>query len=297
MNALVSVSAVKEFFKEKSFGIMLRSIEAKQLLINKKKNDSKRAFCIVHWNAPRFLLLNVKRLQRLHPESKIYVFDNASSEANLKAVLSGLQGYENVTLFSSKRDYSQTGFGHLMGLQFLLNYAARRSDSIVVFLDQDCILASRIDDLIQRLDGEETLLVGVRDYVEIPKDYGLLKCTRKTLRNFPDCIHASFMIMQPVVIRELFGDKSLFSGKTFEPYHGIARKAAGKILFLETQMHDEIPLLTSYTYQGRTYAWHAWYSSRIVRLQDTDVLDDLPVSWFRSALQQSYEFMTQLRPK
>jgi hypothetical protein len=288
----VLVNAIKGFAKERLFGRMLRTMKVEQLLINRNGEDSRRAFCIVHWNAPHFLLLNVKRLELLHPESKIYVFDNASSEANLKAALSGLKGYKNVTLFSDKRDYSHTWACHIMGLQFLLNYAAQRSDSIAIFLDQDCILANRVDDLTDKLDGKETLLIGVREYVEIPKNYGPLK--KGTLRNFPETVHGSFMIMQPVVIHGLFGDQSLIDGRSFEPYHGIARKVAGKILFLETQMHAEIPLLTRYMYRGKTYAWHSWYSSRIVGMKDTDVLDGLPVSWLKDSLKKAYAFMELL---
>jgi len=288
----VLVNAIKGFAKERLFGPMLRNMEVEQLLTSRKEDNSQSVFCIVHWNAPHFLLLNVKRLELLHPENKIYVFDNASSEANLETVLSRLKQYENVTLFSSKRDYSNTWACHIMGLQFLLNYAAQRSDSIVIFLDQDCILASRIDDLADKLDGKETLLIGVRDCVEIPKDYGPLK--KGTLRNFPNVVHGSFMMMQPVVIHGLFGDQSLIDGKAFEPYQGIARKAPGKTLFLEMQKHPEIPLLTRYMYRGKTYAWHSWYSSRIVGMKDTDVLDGLPVSWLKDSLKKAYAFMELL---
>jgi hypothetical protein len=289
-NILVNVA--KGFAKERLFGRMLRNMKVESLLANKKGDDSRRAFCIVHWNAPNFLLLNVKQLELLHPESKIYVFDNASSEANLNAVLSGLKGYENVTLFSNKRDYSNTWACHIMGLQFLLNYAARKADSVVTFLDQDCVLANRVDDLADQLDSKVTLLIGVRDYVEVPHDYGPLK--KGTLRNFPSVVHGSFMMMQPLVIHSLFGDHSLLDGRSFEPYHGIARKAAGKTLFLETQMHDELPLLTRYVYTGKTYAWHSWYSSRTVGMKDTEVLNGLPVFWLKDSLRKAYAFMEHL---
>ena len=294
MKALVNVlvNAVKGFAKERLFARMLRNMKVELLLTNRKGDISPTAFCIVHWNSPKFLLLNVKRLEFLHPESKIYIFDNASSKANLQAILSGLKCYENVTLFSSKRDYSNTWACHVIGLQFLLNYAAQKFDSIVTFLDQDCILANRIDDLADKLDGKEILLIGVRDYVEIPHDYGPLN--RGTLRNFPGLVHGSFMLMQPVVIYDLFGSQSLIDGRSFEPYHGIARKATGKTLFLETQMHTEIPLLTYYLYSGKTYAWHSWYSSRIVGLKDTDVLDGLSVSWLKASLSKAYDFMGNL---
>jgi len=288
----VLVNAAKGFAKELLFGRMLRNIEVEPLLTNKKEDAIQRAFCIVHWNAPHFLLLNVKRLELLHPESKVYVFDNASSEANLQAVLNGLKGYENVTLFSSKRDYSNTWVCHIIGLQFLLNYAAQKSDSVVTFLDQDCILASRVDDLADQLDGKKLILIGVKDYVEVPHAYGPLN--KGTLRNFPNVVHGSFMMMQPLVIRNLFGSQSFLDGRSFEPYHGIARKAAGKILFLETQMHAEIPLLTRYVHSGKTYAWHSWYSSRTFGMKDTEVLNGLPVSWLKESLEKAYAFMEHL---
>ena len=289
-NVLVNVA--KGFVKEKLFGRMLRTMKVEQLLTNRNGEDSRRAFCIVHWNAPHFLLLNVNRIELLHPESKIYVFDNASSEANLKTVLNELKDYENVTLFSSKRDYSNTWACHIMGLQFLLNYAIQNQDSIVTFLDQDCVLANRVDDLADKLDGKKTLLVGVRDYVEIPKDYGFLK--KGHLRNFPNVVHASFMMMKPILVHDLFGCQSLISGRSFEPYHGISCKLTGKTLFLETQMHPKIPLLTRYMYGGKTYAWHSWYSSRITRMKDSDVLNGLPVLWLKDTLEKAYGFMEHL---
>jgi hypothetical protein len=59
-------------------------------------------------------------------------------------------------------------------------------------------------------------------------------------------------------------------------------------------MHAEIPLLTRYMYRGKTYAWHSWYSSRIVGMKDTDVLDGLPVSWLKDSLKKAYAFMELL---
>lgn len=289
-NALVNMA--EGFVKERLFGRMLRNMKVEQLLTNRREDHSHRAFGIVHWNAPNFLLLNAKRLELLHPESKIYVFDNYSSKENLEVVLNGLRSYENVTLFSGKRDYSNTWACHIIGLQFLLNYAAQCLDVVAVFLDQDCVLANRVDELIGKLDGKQTLLIGVRDYVEIHKDYGPLK--KGTLRNFPDVVHGSFMAMQPTVIHSLFSDESLIDGRLFEPYHGIARKLAGKTLFLEMEMHPEIPLLTRYIYGWTTYAWHSWYSSRTVGMKDTDFLNGLPVSWLNDSLKRTYAFMEHL---
>ncbi|MEM3641790.1 MAG: glycosyltransferase [Candidatus Bathyarchaeia archaeon] len=290
MNALTNTA--KGLIKNILFRIILRNLKVEQLLTNKREHESHITFGIVHYNAPNFLRLNIKRLTLLHPEAKIYVFDNASSEENLKAILTELGRYENVTLFSNRRDYSNTWACHIIGLQFLLNYAAKKQDSTITFLDQDCILANQVYDLINKLEDKEALLVGVRDYVKIPKDYGYLK--KGTLRNYPEVMHASFMMMNPVLIRKLFGKYSLMDGKSFEPYHGIARKVAGKTLFLETQMHPEIPLLTRYIYEGKTYAWHSWYSSRIFGMKDTEFLNNLPVFWLKECLKKAYTFMEQL---
>ena len=146
-----------------------------------------------------------------------------------------------------------------------------------------------------RLDGKKTLLISVRDYVKIPKDYGPLK--KGTLRNFHDVVHGSFMMMQLVVVHGLFGDQSLIDGGSFEPYHGIACKLTGKTLFLETQMYAEIPLLTRYMYGVETYAWHSWCSSRTIGMKNTDALNGLPVSWLKDTLKKAYSFMEHLRPE
>jgi hypothetical protein len=66
--ANVLVNATKGFAKERLFGIMLRNMKVEQLLTNRREDDSRRAFCIVHWNASHFLLLNAKRLELLLPE-------------------------------------------------------------------------------------------------------------------------------------------------------------------------------------------------------------------------------------
>jgi hypothetical protein len=270
-----------------------------EVLFSKKQAKGIGAFCIVHWNAPDFLLLNVRKIVTLHPESKVYVFDNNSAIANLDAALHGLEKYDNTTLFSIKGDYwrfASERMQHILGLQFLLNYSAMQSDAWTVFLDQDCILSSRVDSLLTKLDSRKTLLIGARDYVEIPKDYGPLKKGALRELQFRNTVHASFMMMQPTVIHGLFGSDSLITDTSsfrsgFELYHGISFKASGRILFLDTQMHDEIPLLTRYTFQGRTYAWHCWYSSRTVGMQETDMIDNLPVSWVRDSLKQAYEFI------
>lgn len=252
----------------------------KQVLLH-SRFDGSPVFCVVHYNAPDYLLLNISQIVTLYPRSKIYVLDNGSQQANIDAVVEGLKRYNNITLFAASTEYPnwQTKIGadrllysHAKGLQFLLNYATEQHDAIVVFLDQDCILSRNIDDLFGKF-GKNVLLIGAR--------------------LIDDLVHASFMILQPKRINKLFGKFSLFHEHTSspEPYQGICFKTKGKILFLEGKGHDQIPFLTSYSIQDTIYAWHAWYSSRI---NPKMLSEGVSVSWFRTVRQLAYEYMKQI---
>jgi glycosyltransferase involved in cell wall biosynthesis len=272
--------------------------DTKVALLLKNTVGNRISFCLVHWNAPEFLLLNIKQILNLYPDSKIYVLDNGSKRQVLDILKGKLAKIGNVSLFSASPQYpgwalrigSARGFyPHAVALQLLLNFAAEASDEVAVFLDQDCILADGIDDLIAKLNSE-TLLVGVRDYVVIPKDYEYLK--KGKLRNYHDVVHASFMIVHPQLIRRVYGKYSFFSKRgVYEPYHGLSMNMLGKILFLETKMHPQIPFLTIYTYNDKSYALHAWYSSRTIELSPNSTLDGYPVSWLKEANKTAFVYM------
>ena len=282
------------------FKRMLYDLKPK-LILQGEPRGRKLAFCIVHWNAPDFLLLNVNQLEALHPESNIYILDNGSEPSNLDAIKEGLERFDNITLISARPKNSD----HTIALQFLLNYSARQSDEIAVFLDQDCLLSNNVDSLTVNFNND-ILLIGARDCVVIPKVYGPLK--KGKLRNHPHAVHASFMMLQPKKILRLFG-KYPFSQKKMKNapwpfrqfYHVISYRAQRHIMFLETKMHDKIPILTSYSHQGVIYAWHAWYSSRTFKLSDQDSLKHkssrkggLPVPWLREVRKLAYEYMKQV---
>ena len=252
-------------------------------------------FCIVHWNAPDFLLLNINQIELLYPNSKIYIFDNGSQQIHLTSIMRGLKKFNNVTLFSlfgcpkwAKTFGLYTLFewqSHTAGLQFLLNYSAKQSDEIAVFLDQDCIISKRVDELFSKF-SDDVILIGARDRWRGHASYYL--------------IHPSFMILQPNRINKLFGDSSLYDKRTEslepyarDPYHGISFKALGRILYLEARMHGKIPLLTSYAYNEIIYAWHAWYSSRTIGA-NTASIDGYPVSWLQDVRKLEYDFMMQV---
>ena len=286
---------LQRYYQKISFKRALQNFKVK-LVFQCKSESSDQVFCIVHWNAPDFLLLNLKQLEALHPESKIYILDNGSQKSNLYAVKKGLEQFDNITLFSAKPVSRKGGMNHTVALQFLLNYSAEQSDEIAVFLDQDCLLSKSIEGLAAKLNND-CLLVGARDYVVIPKECGRLKPGK--LRIYPNRVHPSFMILQPKRIRQLFGDYSFFhpkvvSDRHYELYHGLSYRLQGRILFLETKVHEEIPLLTSYLHQGIIYAWHAWYSSRTVGLSDQDFVDSHPVFWLRETRRLAYSFMEQI---
>ena len=288
----------------------IRKVMKKQILLQ-SKIDSSIAFCIVHWNASDFLLLTVSQIELLYPNSKIYILDNGSNQIHLTSIKTELKKFNNVTLFGSlgcpnwaKKFGLENSFewqSHTDGLQFLLNYSAKQSDEIAVFLDQDCILSTHVDELFSKFT-KDIVLIGARDHLIIPKDYGPLK--KGNLRNSYHLIHPSFMILQPNRINQLFGGSSFYDKRTessegytetsqSEPYHGISFKALGRILFIETRMHAKIPLLTSYSYNETIYAWHAWYSSRTTGVHSAS-LDGLPVSWLQEVRKTEYEFMRQV---
>jgi hypothetical protein len=269
-----------------SYNVVYRKI--KNNLSIKNKRGKTPVFCIVHWNAPDFLLLNVRQILTLYPQGKIYVLDNGSLQTNIDAIQKELEELNNVTLFiaspgpgfsawSTKIGLDTLLYSHTKGLQFLLNYAAEKGDEKIVFLDQDCILSHNIDDLLSKL-GKKVIMIGAR--------YG--KSTR--------LVHASFMLLNAKIIHEFFGVFSFFHENSSVPetYHGLSVKLKGKILFLESQNHGEIPSLCSYSIDGKKYAWHAWHSSRTVGFSPTNFLDGHQVSYIRKANNQAFEYMTQI---
>ena len=104
--------------------------KTKMELLIKNKTGKGLAFCIVHWNAPEFLYLNVRQIRALYPESKIYVLDNGSQKQILENLKEELRILDNVILFAaSPKDPkwavaigSARGFyPHTVGLQLLFN--------------------------------------------------------------------------------------------------------------------------------------------------------------------------------
>lgn len=310
---------VKRTIERAVFNSMSKTIETQVLQSGNQKSNI--AFCIVHWNAPDFLLINASQLGKLYPDCNIFVLDNRSNQKDLDTVSKSLKQFNNVTLFSAELkpwslvkivglDNLFLSYSHSKGLQFLLNYSAKHQIETAVFLDQDCILNRRIDPLIQKLSSD-IWLAGASDYVLVPRNYGPLGKGEK-LRYASNMVHPSFMILKPSQIRQRFGDLALIEessvikayqrahGMPFqvvEPYYGISIRTAGRILFLEAKMHNEIPLLTSYSSDDIIYAWHAWFSSRTTGFSKKQTLDGLPMLWLSETRKATLEFMKQLYKK
>ncbi len=294
--------------EKRAFSQKLNDLGIKCLISNTspKTENNSPAFCIVHWNAPDFLLLNIKQLDLIYPNSKKYILDNGSKKSILKEIVTSLREIKNVTLLSVKPNADSD---HTIGLQVLLNYSAQQQDEVSVFLDQDCILLHKVDDLLMKFQSEkDLLLIGARDFVVVPKRLKSL-IPWNFLRCAPKMIHPSFMIMEPKRIIEIFGQTAFsprrraweearenrFGYKPYnEPYYSISHKTRNHILYLETKMSNEIPFLTSYSYDSIIYAYHAWYSSRTTNLSSQSSIDGLPLSLIQNMRKKSFDYLEQI---
>lgn len=172
---------------------------------SEKSGNIGPVFCIVHWNAPNFLLLNIKQLERIYPNKEIYVLDNGSQKLCLEELVTALKQFKNVRLFSVRPEAKSN---HTLGPQFLLNYSVMQHNEFSVFLDQDCILCRNLDDLFMKfLFQKDLLLIGARECVRMSKQHNssLLWKRADFLRCAPKMVHPSLMILQPKKIIKLFG--------------------------------------------------------------------------------------------
>jgi hypothetical protein len=276
--------------EKKNFLREMNTLAIKCVITSRSEKSGNRspAFCIVHFNAPDFLILNIKQLNLIYPNNKIYVLDNGSQKLCLKELVTTLRKFKNVRLFSVS---SKAISDHTLGLQFLLNYSAMQQDEFSVFLDQDCILCHNLNNLLLKFSSQKNkLIIGARDY------------------RVPKMVHPSLMIVQPKKIVKLFG-KNVFSPHPRaweepkdneghlhwnERYYSISHIFRGHILFLKAKRINEISNLTSYSFENVIYAYHAWYSSRTNNLSIQDSLDGIPVSLLLNSRKNSYEYMEQI---
>ena len=232
---------------------------------------SKLAFAIVHWNAPDYLKLNIQRLAKLYPDSRVYVLDNGSVHNYFYAASAAVAQFPNVEFW-----HAQGESEHAVGLQFLLKRSAMQGDRWLCFLDQDCLLISRIDPLLEYFNNGISL---------IGPEYF----------NFPQMIHSSLAILQPQIVWALYGDRAFEYLHTHtEPMFGISQRFAGKILRLEHRFNDPHQFISTYLHEGTPIAYHGWYSSRAFGKAGEDTLDgDKKVADVVAWRTKNYEFMRE----
>lgn len=241
---------------------------------------------VVHWNAPDFLRVNLARLAALHPEAPVTVLDNGSGPDALRAATVALGVCPRATLLRAQGDKPR----HTLALQVLLDRAHRTGESQALFLDQDAMLLRRVDALGEHL-AAGALLVGARDEVVLPRTDGPLRAGH--LRAAPAMVHASFLLLEPQRLVRALGPtpfvqhplarlEAEIGGWQGEPYHGLAVRCRGRIVYLESRVSATLPPLTQYELGGVAYACHAWYSSRAAGLGDHECVDGLPVAWLRA---------------
>ena len=90
---------LKSFFEKIVFTFV--ASETKKHILFHGKASGYPVFCIVHWNAPDFLLLNIDQIEFLYPNSRIYVLDNGSKQANIGVIQEALKRFDNITLFAA----------------------------------------------------------------------------------------------------------------------------------------------------------------------------------------------------
>ena len=103
LTAFLNVSVlqpIKKRIEQIVFNRMSNIIERQMLQCGKQEGHI--AFCIVHWNAPDFLLLNVSQLELLYPDCCIFVLDNGSKQKDVDVVRKELKQFSRHYLFSAE---------------------------------------------------------------------------------------------------------------------------------------------------------------------------------------------------
>ena len=244
------------------------------------------SFLIPHHNCARFLEVSIHSIRKLYTDSPIIVADSGSARKEFmhaKAVCNRFHAELRPYVFRH---------GHTGQLNRLLCLA--QTDKAVV-LDQDCVLLDKIDDLCRLLD-QEFLLIGPRDKMvlshsnlkqQVPQIDGTL------LRWADYYIHASFMLMRPKYVLNLYGRRPfsryreqpvMGAPEVVEPYYGLCdsllRDNPKSMLYLDVA-HSGYGLGMVYTHEARPVAYHQWYSGRTYRLRGK-IDKQLDVCWLDS---------------
>jgi len=207
-------------------------------------------FAIVHLNAPDFLLLALEAIRKLYPEKPLVVLDNGSYRSALTVTIKLCEKYRCRLLHNTSR-YKD----HTLAIQYLIDYSAQLGKEFSIILDNDTVLASHLDDVLEHMKRKGFVLAGPHD---------LIKFDGRYFRFSPLAVHASLLILKPMEVLEIAGRYCSFNyiiskySKTPEPYHSLAYVCLGRILYLEPIILRELFPLTTYIFSNRIIAYHAW---------------------------------------
>lgn len=241
-------------------------------------------FCISHFNAPDFLDATLHAVRRFHPQARIIVADASSEWREYLAAKCVCQqrGAEMHTLAGRHR---HTG---------LLNYMFRQIRSrIGIYLDQDCVLLDHLTPLIQQIQSGK-ILAGPRDEfwlshpdfcARFPKTAG------QRLRNRPEFVHASLMVMDVPCIRQWSSKPFIWRAEwgkhPLERYYGLTelvrRNQPDGALMLDGR-HTGYGFGQVYLFNGRPLAYHQWYSGQVYGR--TDSVDGNDPDWLRAEMKR-----------
>lgn len=255
------------------------------------RSDGQRAepvFLIPHFNAAEFLSVTLDAIRRHHPQSRIVVADSTSTWEQY-------QGAKNACeRFGAEMRVLPWGFRHTA----LLNYLLRQANGArAVFLDQDCVLLGSLSPLLQQL-SDNILLIGPRDRMVVEHPRFCQKYPQWTgvaMRDYPDYIHASLMIVDTAKVRVLFGSTPFtwshdLGRQPLEKYYGLCQRLLATqpdaMMPLESR-HSGYGLGMFYLHEGRPIAYHNWYSGRIHGKQGE--MDDVDIDWLRAEMTRFLE--------
>jgi len=267
---------------------LFRLAEAVKFRISRKKsapgNPNSLTFCIAHFNAPDFLDATLHAIRRFHPESRIIVAD-ASSEWREYIAAKTVCRRHRAELHPLATRHRHTG---------LLNYMFRQIRTRTgVFLDQDCVLLDSLDPLVEQIQSGK-VLTGPRDEfrfthpdfcVRFPKLAGQL------LRDRPDFVHASLMVMDAPRIRQWSAKPFIWHNEwgkhPLERYYGLTelvrRHQPDGVLMLDGQ-HTGYGFGQIYLFQSRPVAYHQWYSGQVYG--QTKKVDGNDPDWLRAEMKR-----------
>ena len=274
------MSHLREFIQRLGVTALFR---CKQLLRPAPKTSI--SFCIAHFNSPEFLDATLHAVRRFHPEARVIVADASSEWRQYVAATSVCQRHR-AEMHPLATRHRHTG---------LLNYMFRQIRSrVAVFLDQDCVLLSRLDPLIQLIESGK-VLIGPRDeFLATHSNF----CARyphaagHSFRTRPTFVHASLMVMdvprvrrwstKPFVWRNEWGKHPL------ERYYGLTelvrRNQPDGVLALDTA-HTGYGLGHVYLFNGSQIAYHQWYSGQVYG--QAGKMDDLyDADWLRAEMKR-----------